>query len=66
MTSSDENNQHEIIISKATSDLAAYSSSGFIQRGNELSCYLPKEVDAASEHKQSNFDFKTSGSDSMN
>jgi short-subunit dehydrogenase len=31
-----------------------------------LSCYLPKEVEAASEHKERDFDFKTFGSDSMN
>jgi len=31
-----------------------------------LSCYLPKEVDAASENKKSNFDFKTFGSYGMN
>ncbi|MBI5943655.1 MAG: NAD(P)H-binding protein [Chloroflexi bacterium] len=30
------------------------------------SCYLPKEVDATSEHKKRNFDFKTFGSDGMN
>jgi hypothetical protein len=30
------------------------------------SCYLPKEVDAASENKKSNFDFKTFGSHGMN
>jgi hypothetical protein len=29
------------------------------------SCYLPKEVDAASEYKKRNFDFKTFGSDGM-
>ncbi len=31
-----------------------------------LSCDLPKEIDAASEYKESDLDFKTSGSDSMN
>ncbi len=30
------------------------------------SCYLPKEVDAAGEHKKCDFDFKTFGGDSMN
>lgn len=31
-----------------------------------LSCYLPKEVDRASEDEQSDLDFKTFGSDRMN
>jgi len=30
------------------------------------SCYLPKEVEAASEYKKCDFDFKTFGSDGMN
>ena len=31
-----------------------------------LSCYLPKEIDTASENKKSDLDFKTTGRDSMN
>ena len=31
----------------------------------QVATYLPKEVDATSEHKQSDFDFKTFGSDGM-
>jgi hypothetical protein len=30
------------------------------------SCDLPKEIDATSEYKESDLDFKTSGGDSMN
>jgi hypothetical protein len=30
------------------------------------SCDLPKEVDGASQHKQSDLEFKALGSDSMN
>jgi hypothetical protein len=30
------------------------------------SCDLPKEVDGTSDDKESNFEFKTSGSDRMN
>jgi len=33
---------------------------------NNPSCYLPKEIDAASEHEKCNFDFKPFGSDGMN
>jgi hypothetical protein len=31
-----------------------------------LSCHLPKEIEAASQYKQSDLDFKTSGGDGMN
>ena len=36
MDSPDKNDRYEIILSKITSDLTAYSSSGLIRRGNEL------------------------------
>jgi len=46
-----------------------YNVEGQVQNEKNIilnpSCYLPEEVEAASQYKQSDLEFKTSGSDSM-
>ena len=46
--------------------LLLISSGVIMQTILNLSCDLPKEIDAASENEESDLDFKASGSDSMN
>ena len=63
---SERNNEREI----ATDRQREAAFQAYLTQMKDLllnpSCYLPKEVEAASEYKKCDFDFKTFGSDGMN